>query len=63
MPDLGLKLPAGPYSYMYFTTIHIASDKELFSTKKYWYFFYFLHDKVCCGDTLNAPHWDTSNKY
>ena len=28
-----------------------------FLTKKCWYFFLFLHQNICCGYSLEVPHW------
>ena len=33
------------------------------STKKYWYFFLFLHENKCCGYSLEAPCGDASDEY
>ena len=41
----------------------IASDKALFSAEKYWYFFLFLLENICCGYLLEAPHWGASYEY
>ena len=52
-------------------TVHInhkitALDKMLFSIQngpKVLIFLLFLHENICCGYSLEAPQWGTSNEY
>ena len=41
----------------------IAPDKAPFSTKKDWYFSLFLHENICCGYSLEGPHWGIFYEY
>ena len=42
----------------------IALDKMLlFFNPKILIFFLLLHENLCCGYWLEAPHWGTSNEY
>ena len=33
------------------------------SVKKYWYFFLFFHENICCGYSWKVPQWGTSHEY
>ena len=33
-----------------------------FQQQKYWYFFLFLYENICCRSSLEVPHWGTSNE-
>ena len=39
--------------------LYIAPDKRGIQ----WLFFWFLHKNICCGYSLEAPLWGTSNEY
>ena len=41
----------------------ITSDKAFFFQPKLLLFFLFLHETICCGYSLEAPQWGTSNEY
>ena len=42
---------------------YVPLDKEHFSNKKISIIFLFLHKNICCGYSLEAPCWNTSNEY
>ena len=42
---------------------HIAPDKMYFFQLKIIDIFLFLHKNICCGYSLEVPHWGTSNEY
>ena len=43
---------------------YIAPDQRLFFFhRKVLIFFLFLHENICCGYSLEAPHWGASNEY
>ena len=41
----------------------IAPNKVLFLKLKLMIFFLFLHENICCGYSLEAPHRGASNEY
>ena len=42
------------------TYYNVVPDKTCFSVQN---FSYFLYENVCCGYSLEVPHWGTSNEY
>ena len=44
------------------TLSSIATNKALF-IRKMLISFLFLHENICCGYSLEAPRWGTSNEY
>ena len=50
--------------YQIFWIIFIAPDKAFSSIqKKVFFLLNFLHKNICCGYSLEVPHWGTSNGY
>ena len=41
----------------------VALGKMIFSIQKVVILFLFLHENICCGYALEAPHWCASNEY
>ena len=46
-----------------FMVIMVAPVKGIFINQNVLIFFLFLHENICCGYSLEAPHRGASNEY
>ena len=51
------------YVHTLLISMSIVSYKAFFFYQKALIFFLFLHENLCCGYSLEVPHWGTSNEY